>query len=236
MVDIHCHLLYGVDDGAKTLEMSKQMLSDAAEQGVTDLIVTPHYRQGMFLYDPVAIQAAFDVAFEEAKKRRIRLYLGCEYHVDNDMIKNLQSGLCPTLAGSEYVLAEYSHASTFQQIRNSLEALLSAGYIPVIAHAERYDVFVKDVKLLRECRNMGAMVQINANSVLGKDGSSAKKPSRLILKENLASVVASDSHNMTDRCSRMEECRNYIAKEYGWNTAWELFASNPLLMISASRY
>ncbi len=235
MVDIHCHLLYGVDDGAKTLDISRQMLKDAAAQGITDLILTPHYRQGMFVYDPKSIGAAFSVLRDEAKQEKIRIHIGCEYHVDDEMVANLKSGRCHTLADGDYVLAEYSHTSTFPQIHNSLETLLAAGYIPVMAHVERYDVFAKDLSLLKECRNMGAKVQINANSVLAKDGAAAKKITAKILKADLADVIASDSHNMGDRRCRMEQCRNYISKEYGWDLAWRLFTENPLLILSTSR-
>ncbi len=235
MVDIHCHLLYGVDDGAKSLDIARQMLSDAAAQGITDLILTPHYRQGMFVYDPKAITAAFDVLYDEARQRKIRIHPGCEYHVDDEMVTNLRSGRCHTLADGDYVLAEFSHASTFPMIHNSLETLLASGFIPVMAHVERCDVFIEDPLLLNECRSMGAMTQINANSVLGLDGVKAKKVTARILKADLADVIASDSHNMTDRRCRMEQCRNHIAKEYGWDLAWKLLTENPLLILSSSR-
>lgn len=235
MVDIHCHLLYGVDDGAKTLDIARQMLSDAAAQGITDIILTPHYRQGMFLFDLKTIEAAYDVIYDEAKQRKIRVFPGCEYHVDADMIKNLRSGRCPTLARGDYVLSEFSHAATFVQIRNSLESLLAAGYIPVMAHVERIDAFIHDPSLLQECKNMGAMIQINANGVLGKDGSKTKKTCVKLLKAELADVIASDSHNMDDRRSRMAQCRDYIAKEYGWDYSMKLFTTNPLKILSTSR-
>ena len=234
MVDIHCHILYGVDDGAASTDISKQMLSDAAEQGITDLIVTPHYRQGMFAYDRIAVNAAFDSLYDAAKERGVRIYPGCEYHVDDEMVGNLRSGRCPTLACGDYVLAEFGHAVTFIQIRNSLDTLLLAGYIPVIAHAERCETFAKDVSLLQECKNMGAKIQINADSILGRDGSGVKKTARQILKQNLADIVASDCHNMDSRKNHMEQCRDFVAKEYGWDRAWELFTTNPLMIVASS--
>ncbi|MBQ7582520.1 MAG: hypothetical protein IJU25_06835 [Lachnospiraceae bacterium] len=228
MIDIHCHLLYGVDDGAATLEISREMLAKASEQGITDIILTPHYRQGMFPYHTDDIRSSFSVIREEAKQWNIRVYLGCEYHVDDEMVGNLKSGRVHTLAGTDCVLAEFGHASTFNQIRNSLDLLLSEGYTPVIAHAERYDVFLKEPSLLAECRNMGAMVQINADSILGRDGSRYKKACRQILKEELADIVASDAHNTDSRPNNMRKCCNHVANEYGWDLAWKLFAQNPL--------
>lgn len=232
MIDIHCHLLYGVDDGAKSLEVSRQMLADAARQGITGIIATPHYRQEMFLYKLDDINSAFRVIREEAKQWKIRMHLGCEYRVDEDIVTNLRNKRCHTLAGSDCVLAEYSHVSSFVQIRNSLENILMGGYTPIIAHAERYDVFTNDPMLLTECRNMGAMVQLNADSILGKDGKHYKKACKQILKNDLADIVASDAHNVTSRKSHMQQCRDHIAKEYGWDMAWKLFAQNPLRILS----
>lgn len=231
MIDIHCHLLYGVDDGAKTPEISKAMLADASAQGITDLILTPHYRQGMFPYVRDDIRSSFAALREEAAQRKIRLYLGCEYRADDEIVANFKSKRCHTLADGDCVLAEYSHTSTYNQIRNSLENLITAGYTPVIAHAERYDVFAGNPSLLEECRSMGAMIQINADSILGYDGSDVKKTCRQILKASLADIVASDAHDMQDRRSHMRKCCDYIANEYGWDTAMNLFTVNPLRIL-----
>ncbi|MCR4685187.1 MAG: capsular biosynthesis protein [Lachnospiraceae bacterium] len=227
MIDIHCHLLYGVDDGACTIEESEQMLRDAAKQGVTDVIVTPHYRQGMFPYHKDSIIANFHVLSKAASDIGVRLYPGCEYHADTDMVDYLRTGRCLTLAGSDYVLTEFSHDNTYTQIRNRLGELLSSGYSPVIAHAERYAVFAKDPKLLMQVKEMGALVQINANSILGYDGQYLKRICKKFLKYNLADIVASDCHNMTDRRSNMKDCMQYITKKYGEKQAFRLFEGNP---------
>lgn len=231
MIDIHCHLLYGVDDGAKTPEISTEMLMDAASQGVTDLIVTPHYRQGMFPYVVDDIRSSFFSLRKKAADLRVRLYLGCEYRVDDAMVANMQSGRCYTLAESDCVLAEYSHSSTVLQIRNSLESLITAGYTPVIAHAERYDAFAQDLSFLKEVKDMGAMIQINADSILGRDGAQVKKLCRQILKASLADIVASDAHDMDGRRSHLRKCRDFVVKEYGWDSAMKLFTVNPLKIL-----
>ena len=147
------------------------------------------------------------------------------------MVTNLKSGRCLTLAGSDWVLTEFSHTATITKIRGSLETLLAGGYTPVIAHAERYDAFAADPALLQECRNMGAMIQINADSVLGKDGAGVKKVCRQILKSGLADIVASDCHNVSDRGNHMRQCCNHITDEYGRDLAWKLFTENPLKIL-----
>ena len=227
MIDMHTHILYGVDDGADTPEMSQIMLEDAAAQGIDKIIFTPHYRPGMFEYDIDRIGDVFDKVKACADRLGIETYLGCEYHVDGDIVDNMQDKVCPTLAYGEYVLAEYSYSDSYRKIRNTVDDLLANGYTPVIAHAERYEVFIKEPKVLGEFRSMGAMIQINADSIIGKEGLRTKRLCRTILKEHYVDIIASDCHNMTDRRCRMKECREYITKKYGEERAHRLFETNP---------
>lgn len=235
MIDIHCHLLYGVDDGAKTAAESVAMLSVAMQQNITEIILTPHYRRGMFPYNKDVIISHFEALADAAKERGIRLYTGCEYHADTDMISNIQSGYCDTLAGSYYVLTEFSHNTAYMQMHNRLEELVSNGFFPVIAHAERYEVIAKEPEVLYEFREMGAMVQINANSILGIDGSPMKKICKRILKMSLADIVASDSHNTTDRRNNMLDAYKYVEKKYGTSYAGRLFEVNPAKITEEAR-
>ena len=227
MIDIHCHLLYGVDDGAGTIGMSMKMLDDAIGQGITDIILTPHYRKGMFPYDTQTVIEHFEELSDMAAGRNINMYLGCEYHANSDMIEYLQSGRCLTLADSDYVLVEFAYDSAFMQVQTRLDELISNGYTPVIAHAERYEVFEKDPDLLMQFREMGARVQLNADSILGIDGGAIKRVCKKILKKDLADMVASDSHDMSERRSHMKECAQYVAKKYGEERARKLFVTRP---------
>ncbi len=227
MTDIHTHILYGVDDGADTPIVSNGMLEDAISQGIDKIIFTPHYRPGMFDYDLDTIRNVYATVKEKADELGIEAYLGCEYHVDGDMVENLQNKACLTLADSDYVLAEYEYSSTYGKIRSTVEDLLANGYTPVIAHAERYEVFIKKPKLLKEFREMGAMIQINADSVIGKEGFKTKILCKTIIKERGVDIIASDCHNMTDRGNHMKECRDYVAKKYGEERAQRLFETYP---------
>lgn len=233
MVDIHCHLLYGVDDGARNPDVSLAMLDTAREQGIREMIVTPHYRRGMFPYLVDAIVNSYEHLAAEASLRGIDLYLGCEYHADDDMTHNLQTGRVATLAGTDYVLTEFSYASTYFYVHNKINELVSNGYIPVIAHAERYGVFQKEPDLLSGLREMGALIQLNADSILGIDGSAIKRTCKRILKGGLADIVASDSHDTDDRRNNMLECRRYVEKKYGRDSARDLFRKTPGRIIEA---
>ena len=232
LVDIHCHLLYGVDDGAKTLEDSIAMLDVASEEGVTDIILTPHYRHGMFSYPGDTIRKHFLQLQLESEKRGVHLHLGCEYHVNSRILSYLEEKRVLSLAGSEYVLTEYAHDTEEAYIRQMSEELLCHGYIPVIAHIERYDCFRKNIQLPSQLRKQGVWIQINADAVLGKNGFGTKRFCKNLLAREAVDVIASDSHNVTDRRNHLGQCHAYVAKRYGSAMADRLMDSNPRKIIT----
>lgn len=227
MIDIHCHLLYGVDDGAKTIEESVAMLKDAKEQGIQAMILTPHYRHGMFGYPLDKIDAHFAQLKQYADKLGIQIFLGCEYHVNSQIVQSFDTGRCHTLAGTKFVLAEYSHQSEFTFIHKMTEELLLHGYIPVIAHAERYGCMVDNMYCAEELQNMGAMIQMNADAILGLDGWGVKRYCKKMLQAGLVDIVASDSHGIKERVSHMRKCYDYISKKFDEDYARELLFANP---------
>lgn len=213
MIDIHSHILYEADDGAKNIQESLEMLKDAKMQGITAIIATPHYRHGMFSYPKEEIEKNFIRLKTEAEKIGLALYLGTEQHVNSMLIEHIESGRCHTLADTSYVLVEYRYDTPFSYIRESVQDLLRYGYIPVVAHVERYACMenLSNVEFLKE---IGAMIQINADAVIGKDGLRAKSYTKKLLKKALADFVASDSHGMEKRRSHMEKCQEYLYKRY----------------------
>ena len=227
LIDTHCHLLFGVDDGPQKIEESVQMLVKAAEEGIGDIILTPHYRHGMFPYIKEDILRNFRALQESAAKEEINLYLGCEYHVDSRCTERFKSGRCLTLAGSSYILTEYSHITEYSYILTMTQNLLLTGYTPVIAHTERYPCMLKSVAHAKELRRMGAMIQINADSVLGLEGRNQKLYCKDLLKEGAADIIASDSHGIEDRVCHLRECRDLVEKKYGNEAALLLFKENP---------
>ena len=213
MIDIHSHLLYGVDDGAKNIQESLDMLMDAKKQGVEEMILTPHYRHGMFGYHKEQIEENFIELKNKASDIGVKLYLGTEYHVNSMIIEHLKSGRCHTLADTSYVLAEYKPETEFSYIKASVQDLLFRGYIPIVAHVERYACMenLKNVALLRE---IGVMIQVNADAVIGKDGLRAKGYVKKLLKKGYVDFVGSDCHGIKERKSNMGKCRDYLYKKY----------------------
>ncbi len=234
MIDIHCHILYGVDDGPRTLEESQNMLREAARQEITDIIVTPHFRQGMFPHDMDKIRSGFFELRKTAEEIGVHIFVGTEYHIDSECVVNLRESRCFSLAHSDYVLAEYSGATEYSYIQDTVRELQFAGYTPVIAHAERYQCLLDDLDLIEELRKGGALIQINADAVLGKDGRPAKQFCKKLLDYGMADFIASDSHDLKERPCRLAECRDYVRRKYGDDTAAWLFETHPAMIIGNS--
>ena len=213
MIDIHNHILYGVDDGPKEIEESIEILKDVKEQGVTAMILTPHYRHGMFAYPNDKIEKHFACLKKEAEKMGIELYLGTEQHVNSMTVEYIETGRCHTLADSSYVLVEYKYETEFSYIKESVQDLLRHGYIPIVAHVERYACMDKlaHVEFLKE---IGAMIQVNADAVIGKNGFRMKAYTKKLLKNRLVDFVASDAHGIKERKSNMGKCSEYLYKKY----------------------
>jgi len=231
-IDIHNHMLYGVDDGAKSIEESLALLADAKAQGARTVIFTPHYRHGMFKYPTEQIKANFNQIKVAAKDIGIDLFLGCEYHVNSNIIEAFRTGRCETLAESDYVLTEYSYETEYAYIVEYTQRLLSAGYYPVIAHVERYKCFAKKPSLCAEISAMGAMVQINADSALGLAGWQMERLCKKMLKNRWVDIIASDTHDSGERACHMGQCRKMIEKKYGADYAQQLFIKNPERIIN----
>lgn len=231
MIDIHCHLLYGVDDGPETIEESIAMLKVAAEQGVTDIVLTPHYRRGMFKFDKEQVIENKAKLEPYAEEIGIHLYLGTEFHVNGAILDYLESGRCLTLSNSEYVLTEYEFDTEYSYIFKTTQELLRHGYIPVIAHVERYGCIVKKPQHLDELQEIGALVQMNAGAIIGEEGWGTKNFCKKALKNGWVDIVASDSHGIKKRICYMEDCYDYLTEKYGERVAHRLMIKNPKNMI-----
>lgn len=231
MVDVHCHLLYGVDDGAETMEESVSMLREAKNQGIESVILTPHYRHGMFAYPKEKIEEHYLQLKPYAEETEVALFLGTEYHVNSRMVEAFRTERCRTLAGSSYVLTEYSHDSEFTFIEQMTEELVRNGYIPILAHVERYACMTQNLDCADRIRQLGGWIQLNADAVLGMDGMSMKRFCRKMLGEELVDVVASDSHGIKRRACHMARCFDKITKKYSRSYAERLMTRNPLKIL-----
>ena len=227
MIDVHCHLLPGLDDGAKNLDESLAMLRIAEEEGITDMIVTPHF-SGEGSSDLPTLMRAIRKVQAEAEKNRIsiRLYPGNEIYYFDGMETCLKEGKACTMNGSQYVLIEFAPFVPFHVLRNALDRIRANGYFPVLAHAERYECLLQNTDQVAYLKDMGVQIQVNSGSVTGKNGFSVKKFVHWTLQKRLADYIGTDAHSCGSRMPEMAKCRDIVIRKYGREYAFFLLRGN----------
>ena len=234
MIDIHSHIIFGVDDGPQTIEESRSLLMDAYNQGVRTIVATSHRRIGMFETPEDRIEKNFKSVQKLAKEVALDLTVlyGAEIYYSSELMDKLEKKMIPSINGSSYVLIEFSQNAKFWEIKTSLTNVLRLGFIPVIAHVERYQSLENNENYLKELINMGCYVQINSSSVLKykwffDKNRLFKKRAKYFLDRDLVHCVASDMHHLLKRPSYMKEAFEIISHTYGRKKAKELFVNNP---------
>ena len=220
MIDIHSHLVFGVDDGSPDIESSITMLESVYKSGVTDIVCTPHFRRGVFETDIDTIKANFE-KLKAANPYPVNLYLGQEIAQHFGMFSNLRAGKLLTFGNSKYVLLEFQYNEHIDIESAVLDAKFS-GFKPIIAHVERYE-YVKDDDIER-CIDDGAIIQVNAPALVLKNSSRYKRRVERYIKKGLVDCVANDMHFSRIYC--MKEAYEYVRKKFGKQTAEELFEGN----------
>lgn len=212
--DIHCHLLPGVDDGSKDMDETLEMLRIAADNGITDMIFTPHYKQGQVGTPRSIIEKMIVDVCSAAKANGIemRIYPGTEIYYNSSLEEKLESGWLSKMADSEYVLLEFSPFETFPYIKNAMDDIYSLGYHPILAHVERYQCMLGSMENARILHKMGVQIQVNAGSVAGDYGFKVKHFIKKLLKEQLVDYLGTDAHNATGRKPAMEKCAEVVRK------------------------
>lgn len=238
LFDIHCHIVPSVDDGASNANDAYKMLQMEYRQGVRAIIATPHFRYEMFEPSTETVNQQFLLLRKLAHKVSpdLNVYLGCEFHSNMEMAKLLRSKTVHTMADSRYVLVEFSGSSKSSYIRERLHSLISHGYKPIIAHIERCECLRKNIGLVQEFTELGACMQVNADSLIGKDGFGIKRFCRKLLKENLIDFVGSDCHNITDRASHISTAYEYVFKKKGKSYADQIFIKNPKKILADAQH
>ncbi len=227
LIDVHNHSMPGVDDGSQDSDMTFQMLQMAYEEGIRAIILTPHYKSAMENETTQKRYAAYRRACLLAEKvsPRLKLYLGEELYYDSKMVQRLREGRALTLNGTQYVLVEFPVYVDYPYIRQAVQNLWAAGYLPVLAHIERYEA-LKKMDRVEELVELGAYIQVNAESVIGKSGFRTKHYLLRLIKNDLVHLVGTDAHNVSSRPPRMAECAEYLKKKAGPGRAQRLCSRN----------
>ncbi len=230
MVDIHSHILAGLDDGAETVEESVAMVRMAAQAGTTDIVASPHANLD-FRFEQQRVEAKI-AELAEAAGPVPRIHYGCDFHLAYDNIRDaLENPARYTINHKSYLLVEFSDLLIFKNTEEIFDHLLGAGMIPIVTHPERNWLLQNRVARLEEWVGKGVLLQVTAQSLLGRFGRSARDFSEALLKKDLVHIVASDAHDCDDRPPRLDEARRQVARKYGEARADRLFTANPTAVI-----
>lgn len=229
MLDLHCHLLPGIDDGAVDLAMALEMARISAKDGIHTVACTPHIYPGMYENDATGIRAAITLLQVELDNAGIplRLVEGADVHLDTGLMDGIRAGRIPTLAGSRYLLLEPPHHVAPPRFEDSVFQLLIGGIVPVITHPERltwiehqYDTFKKLVKA-------GAWMQLTAGSLTGRFGRRPQYWAERMLDEGLVHLLATDAHHPRRRPPLLAEGRDAVARRLGNAEAENMVSTRP---------
>ena len=234
MVDIHCHILPRMDDGASDMEEALAMARMAAISGVTDLVATPHFpgrRESMALLPKLkeryeALSAA--IARQEIS---LTLHRGAEILCTGETVELAEENLLPTIGDTRYLLTEFYFDESRSVMDAILEGIAAAGYIPVVAHPERYDDIQRDPLFLQRWFHQGYVLQMNKGSILGAFGSRVRHTAEIMMRTGLAHLIASDAHSAERRTPHMGRLMEWMDHYLDPQYARILLEENPHRLI-----
>lgn len=217
MVDMHHHIVYGVDDGPRSLKDCQDMLVRAAEQGVSWICATSHCMPGYEPYDYnkyiARLQEEADWCFRQ--QLPVRLLAGAEVLYSDSVPDLLRNGEIPTLNGTRHVLLEFFPGEKWERLEGGVRAVGNAGFHVILAHCERYTALRTDDRLAYLKERYHVIAQMNCATVLERKGLFGDRWVKHALKDDLIDLVSSDSHGVHTRSCRMKECRDRLEKDFG---------------------
>jgi len=235
MIDLHCHILPGVDDGAQSLEEAAAMCRLAARDGCEAMVATPHQRRGEWWNADREGLAALADELQDAVGSGFRVYLGGEVHVDSEILAEVEKlpggGILP-LAGSRYLLLELDSLGTPKGTIHLVHELVVAGWRPILAHPEFIPWLAPDPELVARLVALGATTQVTAMSVTGDFGRRPQSDCFALLDAGLVHFVASDSHGVRRRPPGLKRAYGLIAGRWGEDVARRLVADNPRAVVT----
>lgn len=235
LFDIHNHILPGVDDGSRDMEMSMDMIGIAYEEGTRNIILTPHYMLGHKSCEYSNLQSQFEKLKEEVEKSGkypdLTLYLGSEILYEEGVVTKLRAGEIHTMNDTRYILVEYNIRTPYKEILHSIDEMTQARYWPVIAHVERYLCLEGRMDRIQEIIDKGCLLQMNISSIDGGFLNENKRWCRKLVKTGYITFFATDAHNTDSRAPYTQEYITWIRKKCGEEDAqWMLNEAAKLLV------
>lgn len=227
-VDIHSHILPGIDDGAQTVEEANKMLEIAYQEGIRTIIATPHYAVDATNWSKEQTEEVFQKMKKQIKEKYpdLTIALGNEIFYSDGVVEALKKGQLYTMAESKYVLVEFLPRVTYKAIYQAIRELVMARFRPIIAHVERYECLIKNRDGLDELIELGAYLQMNSKSLLGGIFDERTRWCKTLVKEGYITFIGTDTHNTETRKPLMEQAAKWVEKKCGTEGMEELFGNN----------
>lgn len=230
MIDIHSHVVWGLDDGATDMEQSLNMLRAAAQSGTTDIVATPH-SNAQYVYQPELLESRMG-ELSARTGGNPRIHRGCDFHLSFDNIDEvLRNPEAYSINGKQYLLVECPDFHVGKHTEKVLQQLMDRGIVPVVTHPERNPVLQRKLSRVEEWVELGCLVQVTALSIAGGFGRTALGAVEKLLHAGLVHVVASDAHDPDYRHTRLDEACRIVSLRYGEEAADSLFTLNPQAII-----
>lgn len=225
MIDLHCHILPGLDDGSQSIEESLTMADMAARHGIRHIVATPHCVTGTTR----EVIGGVNLLGEFLQEARIpvRLYPGMEIFGTYDTARLLQKKQLLTLNGSRYPLIEFAFHTDGEEETDILQSVIDAGFTPLVAHPERYDYICRQPELVNHWKQMGCLFQVNRGSLLGRYGYEAQQMGVALVRRGFATVIATDAHSTAVRTPRARDVYELLFHSVSPAAAEVLMKRNP---------
>ena len=236
MIDIHSHILPGIDDGAQDEQASMDMAEQAVAEGIHTIIATPHHKNGQYENRKESILKHVEIlnGLFVAKSIPLTILPGQELRINGDVLSDYESGEILTLNQTKYLFIEFPSGHVPRYAEQLLYDIQLKGLIPVIVHPERNQEFITTPNMLYRFVKNGALTQVTAASLTGGFGKKIKKFSHQLIQANLTHFIASDAHNITNRSFKLQQAYDEIKKSYGTDMLY-VFMENAELLVEGKQ-
>lgn len=236
-VDLHTHILPAVDDGAQGIDEAMLMLKTAYDNGTRHIVLTPHYLTGDSRSSgksKAQLTETYERFCADASKvyPDLRLYLGAETFAVDNIDEVIDDGQLIAINNTKYILLEFGFVDDVLRVAAVTDKLIRRGYVPIIAHPERYKFIQNNPREIVPFLKKGALLQINSTSLAGKSGDLAQDVALSFLENEFVSVIASDAHSTSRRVPDLSDVYSFIFSEFSRDYAEYLFHNNPLAIIN----